>query len=84
MFIWVFGSSRMFAYSSRDVERRPVLCSFARIEGSSAYQKKKYVPLLICNRTPSVPVPRSASSMPFTSSPPLESRKRRVLITGPH
>ena len=27
-------------YSLRDVERRPVLCSFKRIEGGSAYQKK--------------------------------------------
>ena len=26
-------------YSLRDVERRPVLCSFKRIEGGSAYQK---------------------------------------------
>ena len=28
-------------YSLRDVERRPVLCSFKRIEGGSAYQKQK-------------------------------------------
>ena len=30
-------------YSLRDVERRPVLCSFKRIEGGSAYQKKKKI-----------------------------------------
>ena len=28
-----------YIYSLRDVERRPVLCSFKRIEGGSAYQK---------------------------------------------
>ena len=27
-------------YSLRDVERRPVLCSFKCIEGGSAYQKR--------------------------------------------
>ena len=30
---------RYHTYSLRDVERRPVLCSFKRIEGGSAYQK---------------------------------------------
>ena len=30
-------------YILRDVERRPVLCSFQRIEGGSAYQKKKII-----------------------------------------
>jgi hypothetical protein len=30
-----------YKYSLRDVERRPVLCSFKRIGGGSAYQKQK-------------------------------------------
>ena len=33
------GPSLLILYSLRDVERRPVLCSFKRIEGGSAYQK---------------------------------------------
>ena len=33
------GYSYTSKYSLRDVERRPVLCSFKRIEGGSAYQK---------------------------------------------
>ena len=33
------NSNFEYSYSLRDVERRPVLCSFKRIEGGSAYQK---------------------------------------------
>ena len=37
-------------YGLRDVERRPVLCSFKRIEGGSAYQKNllRKIRLYIC------------------------------------
>ena len=37
-----FVKSPHYQYSLRDVERRPVLCSFKRIEGGSAYQKKTF------------------------------------------
>ena len=51
-------------YSLRDVERRPVLCSFKRIEGGSAYQKNllRKIRLYILHSSaaslPSIRVPR--------------------------
>ena len=51
-------------YILRDVERRPVLCSFKRIEGGSAYQKNllRKIRLYILHSSaaslPSIRVPR--------------------------
>lgn len=58
------NSNFEYSYSLRDVERRPVLCSFKRIEGGSAYQKNllRKIRLYILHSPaaslPSIRVPR--------------------------